>query len=76
MKTTSVSSQNDHFFILVLDEWGVEIQNIRIESLKINDPILQKNISNNAIDVSKQVLCHMICFVRLNNTLAIACLAQ
>merc|ERR1712176_1133307 len=38
----------------VLDEWGVEIQNIRIESLKINDPILQKNISNDAIDVSRQ----------------------
>merc|ERR1712013_333668 len=38
----------------VLDEWGIEIQNIRIESLKINDPQLQKSISNNAIDVSKQ----------------------
>ena len=37
-----------------MDEWGIEIQNIRIESLKIKDPSLQKNISNNAIDVSKQ----------------------
>eukprot|EP00484_Ammonia_sp_Unknown_P020916 CAMPEP_0197029204 /NCGR_PEP_ID=MMETSP1384-20130603/8698_1 /TAXON_ID=29189 /ORGANISM="Ammonia sp." /LENGTH=521 /DNA_ID=CAMNT_0042458327 /DNA_START=81 /DNA_END=1646 /DNA_ORIENTATION=+ len=36
------------------DEWGVVISNIRIESLKINDVTLQKNISNNAIDVSKQ----------------------
>merc|ERR1712228_369909 len=45
-----IQQLHDH----VLDEWGVEIQNIRIESLKINDPILQKNISNNAIDVSKQ----------------------
>merc|ERR1712087_1073295 len=42
------------FFQHVLDEWGIEIQNIRIESLKINDPQLQKSISNNAIDVSKQ----------------------
>ena len=39
----------------VLDEWGIEIQNIRIESLKINDPELQKSISNNAIEVSRQV---------------------
>merc|ERR1712173_44816 len=45
-----IQQLHDH----VLDEWGVEIQNIRIESLKINDPILQKNISNNAIDVSRQ----------------------
>ena len=45
-----IQQLHDH----VLDEWGIEIQNIRIESLKINDPILQKNISNNAIDVSKQ----------------------
>jgi len=37
-----------------LDEWGVEIYNIRIESLKINDPTLQKNISNNALDVIRQ----------------------
>eukprot|EP01083_Nonionella_stella_P285210 970831_1 len=45
-----IQQLHDH----VLDEWGIEIQNIRIESLKINDPQLQKNISNNAIDVSKQ----------------------
>merc|ERR1712107_220656 len=38
----------------VLDEWGIEIQNIRIENLKINDRELQKSISNQAIDVSRQ----------------------
>jgi len=45
-----MSQLHDH----VLDEWGIEIQNIRIESLKINDPELQRSISNNAIEVSKQ----------------------
>lgn len=45
-----MSQLHDH----VLDEWGIEIQNIRIESLKINDPELQKSISNNAIEVSRQ----------------------
>ena len=45
-----IQQLHDH----ALDEWGIEIQNIRIESLKIKDPSLQKNISNNAIDVSKQ----------------------
>merc|ERR1712129_620475 len=45
-----IQKLHDH----VLDEWGIEIQNIRIESLKINDAVLQKNISNNAIDVSRQ----------------------
>ena len=38
----------------VLDEWGIEIQNIRIESLKISDKQLQTSISNQAIDVSRQ----------------------
>jgi len=38
----------------VLNEWGIEIQNIRIESLKINDPRLQQDISAQAIEVSKQ----------------------
>ena len=45
---------NDHFCVLVLEEWGIEIQNIRIESLKIHDQQLQKSISNQAIDVSRQ----------------------
>jgi len=45
-----IQELHDH----VLDEWGIEIQNIRIESLKISDPQLQKSISNQAIDVSKQ----------------------
>merc|ERR1719323_1644395 len=45
-----MSQLHDH----VLDEWGIEIQNIRIESLKINDAELQKSISNNAIEVSRQ----------------------
>eukprot|EP01083_Nonionella_stella_P026813 73845_1 len=45
-----IQQLHDH----VLDEWGIEIQNIRIESLKINDAHLQKSIANNAIDVSKQ----------------------
>ena len=45
-----IQQLHDH----VLDEWGIEIQNIRIESLKINDIQLQKSISNQAIDVSKQ----------------------
>jgi len=38
----------------VLDEWGIEIQNIRIESLKIADNGLAKSISDNAIKVSAQ----------------------
>ena len=45
-----IQSLHDH----VLDEWGVEIQNIRIESLKIDDSKLQSDISKQAIDVSKQ----------------------
>merc|ERR1712228_24663 len=45
-----MSQLHDH----VLDEWGIEIQNIRIESLKINDAELQKSISGNAIEVSRQ----------------------
>eukprot|EP00483_Globobulimina_turgida_P003848 UN03856 len=36
----------------VRDEWGIEIQNIRIESLKIADARLQSNISSQAIQVS------------------------
>ena len=36
----------------VRDEWGIEIQNIRIESLKIADAKLQENISSQAIQVS------------------------
>ena len=36
----------------VRDEWGIEIQNIRIESLKIADSKLQSNISSQAIQVS------------------------
>jgi len=49
---------HDEFITLlhdhVLKSWGIEIQNIRIESLKINDDRLQKDISAQAIDVSKQ----------------------
>merc|ERR1712228_813042 len=45
-----IQQLHDH----VLDEWGIEIQNIRIESLKINDRELQRSISNQAIDVSRQ----------------------
>merc|ERR1712039_1090368 len=45
-----IQELHDH----VLDEWGIEIQNIRIESLKISDRQLQKTISNQAIEVSKQ----------------------
>jgi len=49
---------HDEFITLlhdhVLNSWGIEIQNIRIESLKINDDRLQKDISAQAIDVSKQ----------------------
>jgi len=45
-----IQQLHDH----VLDEWGIEIQNIRIESLKINDAKLQQDISAQAIEVSKQ----------------------
>jgi len=49
---------HDEFITLlhdhVLKSWGIEIQNIRIESLKIFDDQLQKDISAQAIDVSKQ----------------------
>jgi len=49
---------HDEFITLlhdhVLNSWGIEIQNIRIESLKIFDDQLQKDISAQAIDVSKQ----------------------
>jgi len=49
---------HDEFITLlhdhVLNSWGIEIQNIRIESLKIHDHQLQKDISAQAIDVSKQ----------------------
>ena len=36
----------------VRDEWGIEIQNIRIEALKIADSKLQTNISSQAVQVS------------------------
>jgi len=45
-----IQQLHDH----VLDEWGIEVQNIRIESLKINDDRLQQDISSQAIEVSKQ----------------------
>ena len=45
-----IQSLHDH----VLDDWGIEIQNIRIESLRIDDNKLQSDISKQAIDVSKQ----------------------
>jgi len=49
---------HDEFITLlhghVLNNWGIEIQNIRIESLKIHDDKLQKDISAQAIGVSKQ----------------------
>eukprot|EP01083_Nonionella_stella_P181897 652954_1 len=45
-----IQQLHDH----VLDEWGIEIQNLRIESLKIHDAHLQKSIANQAIEVSKQ----------------------
>ena len=38
----------------MLDDWGIDIRNIRIESLKISGRELQKSISNQAIDVSRQ----------------------
>lgn len=37
----------------VLEDWGIEINNIRIESLKINDTRLAKDIAQNAITVSQ-----------------------
>jgi len=49
---------HDEFITLlhdyVMSNWGIEIQNIRIESLKIFDNNLQKDISAQAIDVTKQ----------------------
>lgn len=38
----------------MLDGWGIELHNIRIESLKINDPGLARNVSQQAIQVSQQ----------------------
>lgn len=37
----------------VLEDWGIEIGNIRIESLKINDRKLAKDISQQAVEMSK-----------------------
>ena len=37
----------------VLKDWGIEINNIRIESLKIKDDVLSKNIAKQAITVSQ-----------------------
>ncbi|GAB5354754.1 hypothetical protein AAMO2058_000146500 [Amorphochlora amoebiformis] len=38
----------------MLEDWGIELHNIRIESLKINDPRLAKDISMQAVAVSQQ----------------------
>jgi len=48
---------HDEFISLLADhckkDWGIEIQNIRIEQMKINDINLQKKISQQAIEVSR-----------------------
>eukprot|EP00470_Lotharella_oceanica_P015486 CAMPEP_0170189180 /NCGR_PEP_ID=MMETSP0040_2-20121228/46199_1 /TAXON_ID=641309 /ORGANISM="Lotharella oceanica, Strain CCMP622" /LENGTH=502 /DNA_ID=CAMNT_0010436669 /DNA_START=39 /DNA_END=1547 /DNA_ORIENTATION=- len=41
---------HDHMF----DDWGIELHNIRIESLKINDARLAQDISKQAVQVSQQ----------------------
>lgn len=38
----------------VLEDWGIEIENIRIESLTIADPQLQQSISKQAIKINEQ----------------------
>jgi len=38
----------------MLEDWGIELHNIRIESLKINDPRLASDISKQAVAVSQQ----------------------
>lgn len=44
----------------VLEEWGVEISNIRIESLRIHDPQLAQSIAKSAIQVSELEAEHLM----------------
>ena len=39
--------------IHILENWGIEISNIRIESLKIKDSKLAQNIAQQAVTVSQ-----------------------
>jgi len=44
----------------VLEDWGIDINNIRIESLRIHDKNLAKSIANQAIQVSELEAKHMM----------------
>jgi len=44
----------------VLEDWGIDINNIRIESLRIHDKALAKSIANQAIQVSELEAKHMM----------------
>jgi len=45
---------------VILDQWGIDINNIRIESLRISDTKLAQSISANAIKVSQLEVKHMM----------------
>lgn len=44
----------------ILEEWGIDINNIRIESLKIHDKKLAASIANQAVKVSELEAKHMM----------------
>ena len=51
-----MSELHDH----ILDDWGIDISNIRIESLRIHDKKLASLIANQAIQVSELEAKHMM----------------
>merc|ERR1711869_25425 len=56
MHDESMSRLHDH----ILEEWGAEISNIRIENLQIADRSLAQSIAQQAVEVSKQEAEHMM----------------
>jgi len=45
---------------VILEQWGIDINNIRIESLRIHDKTLAQSIANQAVQVSKLEAQHMM----------------
>jgi len=45
---------------VILEQWGIDINNIRIESLRINDKQLAQSIANQAVQVSQLEAQHMM----------------
>jgi len=45
---------------VILEQWGIDINNIRIESLRIHDKTLAQSIANQAVQVSQLEAQHMM----------------